>query len=212
MKDIKKNKLKNNIIRTMSVILILLSIVIYNPALTHYSPILMNKLYKINDFLKIDEITSFLKIDTIIPKAILDKDNNIEFIKMPNYKVVGDSSNDEIIIDIVHDQGKISDEFQVVSFIHKMSNEIINQNDVKKHKIVPINPENIEIAMNSIENINNKESRDYLFKELNKWRNKDFSNGVHLHNFVCHMFKGDTLIASSLNNSKINEILNTYFN
>lgn len=210
-KDIKKDKLRKNIIRVASVILVVLSIGIYNPALAHYSPGLMKGLEKINDFLKIDEISTILHLDTILPKALLDENNKVEFVKVTNYKVPESSSDNITISKDDMEENIILDEYEVVNFIHKMSNLIINASDGKKYGIIEITPANIEIALNSVSNINNSEARNYLTNELNKWKNGNFSNAVQVHNYVWHMLNGQVGIASSLDESKINEIVNKHF-
>lgn len=210
-KDIKKDKLRKNIIRVASVILVVLSIGIYNPALAHYSPELMKGLEKINDFLKIDEISTLLHLDTIFPKALLDENNKVEFVKITNYKVPKSSSDNITISKDYMEENIILDEYEVVNFIHKMSNLIINASDGKKYGIIEITPANIEIGLNSVSNINNSEARNYLTNELNKWKNGNFSNAVQVHNYVWHMLNGQVGIASSLDESKINEIVNKHF-
>lgn len=210
-KDIKKDKLRKNIIRVASVVLVVLSIGIYNPALAHYSPELMKGLEKINDFLKIDEISTLLHLDTIFPKALLDENNKVEFVKITNYKVAESSSDNITISKDYMEENIILDEYEVVNFIHKMSNLIINASDGKKYGIIEITPANIEIALNSVSNINNSEARNYLTNELNKWKNGNFSNAVQVHNYVWHMLNGQVGIASSLDESKINEIVNKHF-
>ena len=209
-KDIKLSKLKKNIIKVASFVIIILSIGVYNPALAHNMPLVMDKLEKINDFLKVDEISSYIGLDKIIPKAILDNDNNIEFIKMSNYKVSSkNNSDDKVNLETVDD--KLLTEYEVIDFIHKMANQIINARDGKKFGIVDITPDNIEIALKSIENIKNDDVKVYLNTALNKWKIGDFSNGVFVHNYVWNILNGEIGIASSLNESKIDEILNKYF-
>lgn len=210
-KDIKKDKLRKNTIRVASVILVVLSVGIYNPALAYYSPGLMKGLEKINDFLKIDEISTILHLDTILPKALLDENNKVEFVKVTNYKVPESSSDNITISKDDMEENIILDEYEVVNFIHKMSNLIINASDGKKYGIIEITPANIEIALNSVSNINNSEARNYLTNELNKWKNGNFSNAVQVHNYVWHMLNGQVGIASSLDESKINEIVNKHF-
>lgn len=204
-KDIKKDKLKNNFIKAASILIVILSIGVYNPALAHYSPVLMNGLSKINSFLKVDKISAYLKIDTIIPKAVLNEDNKVEFIRMSNYKVNQSSSSNS------NDVSKITSEYDVVNFIHKMSNGIINASDGKKFGIVEITPDNIDLALDSIKLINNEDAKKYLNSQLNRWKKGDFSNAVQVHNYVWHMLNGNIGIASSLDEGKINEIVNKYF-
>ena len=204
-KDIKKDKLKNNFIKVASILIVILSIGVYNPVLAHYSPVLMNGLSKINAFLKVDKISAYLKIDTIIPKAVLNEYNKVEFIRMSNYKVNQSSSSNS------NDVSKITSEYDVVNFIHQMSNGIINASDGKKFGIVEITPDNIDLALDSIKLINNEDAKKYLNSQLNRWKKGDFSNAVQVHNYVWHMLNGNIGIASSLDEGKINEIVNKYF-
>ena len=106
----------------------------------------------------------------------------------------------------------VYDEYGVVNFIHQMSNQIINPADGKKFGVVEITPKNIEIALNSINNIKNKEAREYLKRELTKWKSGNFNNAVEVHNYVWHMLDGQIGIASTLDEKEINKIKEKYFN
>lgn len=209
--DMKKSKLRKNIVAAASVVLVTLSIGVYSPALAHFSPYLMGALEKVNNFLKIDEITSFLEIDTIIPRAVLDEDENLKFVKVTRYKVNTNSLKEKVEIEEINKTGEISNEAEVVNFIHQMSNQIINPVDGKKYGVLNITPNNIEIALKSIKNINDQEARDYLSTELSKWKEGVFSNAVEVHNYVWHMLGGNIGRASSLDDKKIDDIVNKYF-
>lgn len=213
-KDMAKSKLKKRYIKIAASLVILISMGVYSPALAYYVPPVMKVLEKINDTLKIDEITSAIELDTIIPKAVVE-DNKINFVKITRYKVDksegGNGTDKENIDSASDDKNLVYDEYGVVNFIHKMSNQIINPVDGKKFGIIQITPKNIEIALKSIENINNDEAKNYLKEELTKWKNGDFTNGVQVHNYVWHMLDGEIGIASSLDEKEINKIKEKYF-
>ncbi|MCC3869933.1 DUF6241 domain-containing protein [Terrisporobacter mayombei] len=203
--DICKSKNKKRYVKIADRIVILLSIGVYSPALAYYVKPVMAVLEKINDVLKVDEISAALELDTIIPKAVVE-DNKIHFVKITRYKVdKTKESNDS------NNKNTVYDEYGVVNFIHKMSNQIINPADGKKFGVIKITPKNIEIALNSINNIKNKEAKEYLEKELTKWKNGDFNNAVEVHNYVWHMLDGQIGIASTLDEKEINKIKEKYF-
>lgn len=206
-KDISKKKVKKTYIKIAASIVVLLCIGIYNPVLAYKVPSIMAVLEKVNDVLKVDEISTTTQLDTIIPKAIVENDK-IKLVKITRYKVKKDNSKEE---STKNNNLIVYDEYGVVNFIHKMSNQIINAADGKKFGIVNINPQNIEIALNSVKNIKDKEARNYLREELKKWQKGDFENGVSVHNYVWHMLNGDIGIASSLDEEEINKIKNKYF-
>ncbi|MDY3373959.1 MAG: DUF6241 domain-containing protein [Terrisporobacter othiniensis] len=221
-KDMTKSKIKKKYIKIAASIVVLISIGVYSPALAYRIPPVMKVLEKINDTLKIDEISASLEIDTIIPKAVVEN-NKIHFVKITRYKVDKTKENKESKDDNKGSDNKennnegsngkniVYDEHGVVNFIHQMSNQIINPADGKKFGVIKITPQNIEIALNSIKNINNDEARDYLNKALRKWQNGDFNNAVEVHNYVWHMLGGEIGIASSLDEEEINKIKAQYF-
>ena len=221
-KDMTKSKIKKKYIKIAASIVVLISIGVYSPALAYRIPPVMKVLEKINDTLKIDEISASLEIDTIIPKAVVEN-NKIHFVKITRYKVDKTKENKESKDDNKGSDNKennnegsngkniVYDEYGVVNFIHQMSNQIINPADGKKFGVIKITPQNIEIALNSIKNINNDEARDYLNKALRKWQNGDFNNAVEVHNYVWHMLGGEIGIASSLDEEEINKIKAQYF-
>lgn len=224
-KDMDKNKIKKKYIKIAASILVLLSIGVYSPALAYTLPPVMNVLEKINDILKVDEISAVLQLDTIIPKAVVE-DNKIHFIKITRYKVdkvEGDSraennsnegfdSNKENNSEEKSDDKTISyNEYEVVNLIHQMSNSIINPADGKKYGVIEITPEKIDIVLNSLQNINNEGARNYLENELTKWKEGNFSNGVQVHNYVWHMLDGQIGIASSLDEDAISKTKKKYF-
>lgn len=224
-KDMDKNKIKKKYIKIAASILVLLSLGVYSPALAYTLPPVMNVLEKINDILKVDEISAILQLDTIMPKAVVE-DNKIHFIKITRYKVdkvesniqaennnnKGFYSNKENNSEEKSDDKTISyNEYEVVNIIHQMSNSIINPADGKKYGVIEITPEKIDIVLNSLQNINNEGARNYLENELTKWKEGNFSNGVQVHNYVWHMLDGQIGIASSLDEDAISKTKKKYF-
>lgn len=224
-KDMDKNKIKKKYIKIAASILVLLSIGVYSPALAYTLPPVMNVLEKINDILKVDEISAVLQLDTIIPKAVVE-DNKIHFIKITRYKVdkvdsdsqaennsnEGFDSNKENNSEEKSDDKTISyNEYEVVNLIHQMSNSIIKPADGKKYGVIEITPEKIDMVLNSLQNINNEGARNYLENELTKWKEGNFSNGVQVHNYVWHMLDGQIGIASSLDEDAISKTKKKYF-
>ena len=223
-----KNKIKKKYIKIAASILVLLSIGVYSPALAYTLPPVMNVLEKINDILKVDEISAVLQLDTIIPKAVVE-DNKIHFIKITRYKVdkvdkvdsdsqaennsnEGFDSNKENNSEEKSDDKTISyNEYEVVNLIHQMSNSIIKPADGKKYGVIEITPEKIDMVLNSLQNINNEGARNYLENELTKWKEGNFSNGVQVHNYVWHMLDGQIGIASSLDEDAISKTKKKYF-
>ncbi|WP_434798993.1 DUF6241 domain-containing protein [Terrisporobacter vanillatitrophus] len=206
--DMAKRKNKKRYVKIAASIVILLCVGVYNPALAYGIKPVMTVLEKVNDVLKIDEISAALELDTIIPKAVIE-DNKINFIKITRYKVNKTKESNDSNKD--NNKNTVYDEYGVVNFIHQMSNQIINPADGKKFGVIKITPKNIEIVLNSIDNIKNKEAREYLEKELTKWKNGNFNNAVEVHNYVWHMLDGQIGIASTLNEKEINKIKEKYF-
>ena len=223
--DIQKRKYRNRILKVASGIIVILSIGVYSPALAHNMPLVMKVLEIINDALNVDEITSFIGVDKIIPRAVINSHNDLKFIKPTRYKVSEDDSqleesskqNEDSQEDIVEagtnesNTMVLSSSYEVVDFIHRMSNQIIKPIDGKKNGIIEITPENIDIALNSLDYIYYDEARDYLYNELSKWKNGDFNNGVLVHNYVWHLLDGNIGRALSSDEIQITKIKFKYF-
>lgn len=224
-KDIQKRKHRSRILKVASGIIVILSIGVYSPALAHNMPPVMKVLEIINDALNVDEITSFIGVDKIIPRAVINSDNNLKFIKPTGYKVsqeytqLEESSqqNEDSQEGIVENESNknntmvLSSSYEVVNFIHRMSNQIINPIDGKKNGVIEITPENIDIALNSLYYIYYDEAREYLYNELSKWKNGDFNNGVLVHNYVWNLLDGNIGRALSLDKVQITKIKLKYF-
>lgn len=215
--DIKKEKNKKIISKLSACIALLLSIGIYNPALAYNIPPIMNVLENINNLLHVDEIASYIGVDKIIPRAVVDDENKVKFVKPTKYKVENDNTeiiglgneleNSEKVLEI----SEINTQYGVVDFIHRMSNKIIKPIDGRKNGSIDINPKTIDIALNSLKNIGDEEARDYLHYELSKWKNGDFENAVLVHNYVWHMLDGNIGKALSLDTYEVNKIKSKYF-
>ena len=224
-KDIQKRKHRSRILKVASGIIVILSIGVYSPALAHNMPPVMKVLEIINDALNVDEITSFIGVDKIIPRAVINSHNDLKFIKPTRYKVSEDDSqleesskqNEDSQEDIVEagtnesNTMVLSSSYEVVDFIHRMSNQIINPIDGKKNGVIEITPENIDIALNSLYYIYYDEAREYLYNELSKWKNGDFNNGVLVHNYVWNLLDGNIGRALSLDKVQITKIKLKYF-
>ena len=224
-KYIQKRKHRSRILKVASGIIVILSIGVYSPALAHNMPPVMKVLEIINDALNVDEITSFIGVDKIIPRAVINSDNNLKFIKPTGYKVsqeytqLEESSqqNEDSQEGIVENESNknntmvLSSSYEVVDFIHRMSNQIINPIDGKKNGVIEITPENIDIALNSLYYIYYDEAREYLYNELSKWKNGDFNNGVLVHNYVWNLLDGNIGRALSLDKVQITKIKLKYF-
>ena len=178
---------------------------------------IMNVLENINNLLHVDEIASYIGVDKIIPRAVVDDENKVKFVKPTKYKVENDNTeiiglgneleNSEKVLEI----SEINTQYGVVDFIHRMSNKIIKPIDGRKNGSIDINPKTIDIALNSLKNIGDEEARDYLHYELSKWKNGDFENGVLVHNYVWHMLDGNIGKALSLDTYEVNKIKSKYF-
>ena len=215
--DIKKEMNKKIISKLAACIALLLSIGIYNPALAYNIPPIMNVLENINNLLHVDEIASYIGVDKIIPRAVVDDENKVKFVKPTKYKVENDNTeiiglgneleNSEKVLEI----SEINTQYGVVDFIHRMSNKIIKPIDGRKNGSIDINPQAIDIALNSLKNIGDEEARNYLHYELSKWKNGDFENAVLVHNYVWHMLDGNIGKALSLDTYEVNKIKSKYF-
>ena len=153
--DIKKEKNKKIISKLAACIALLLSIGIYNPALAYNIPPIMNVLENINNLLHVDEIASYIGVDKIIPRAVVDDENKVKFVKPTKYKVEND--NTEIVglgNELEHSQkvleiSEINTQYGVVDFIHRMSNKIIKPIDGRKNGSIDINPKTITPVNNA---------------------------------------------------------------
>ena len=108
----------------------------------------MNVLENINNLLHVDEITSYIGFDKIIPRAVIDDENNIKFVKYTKDKVENDNKD---VVDLdnelensqqVPEVSEINTQYAAVDFIHRMSNKIIKPIDGRKNGSIDIKSSN----------------------------------------------------------------------
>ena len=170
---------------------------VYNPALTYKVPTLYKFFTNINESLNIDFIASLLSLDKVIPKVDVNESGKLEIVEDPN-----------IIKEEFVKAPKNSKE--ALDLIHSLANTIIKA----KHKwgSTEITPKTIEIALKSVELLDDEYQRLYLRNGLSKWYEGDFSNGVELHNYVWDILDGSIGIAEELDELMIDKITKEYFN
>lgn len=86
--------------------------------------------------------------------------------------------------------------------VHHMANTIIIANDGQVWGKAEITKDTVNRIVNDL-----RGNDDYLSNELEKWLNKDFSNGVEVHNYVWDKLDGSIGKAKALNEEKINEVI-----
>ncbi|MGL5315164.1 MAG: DUF6241 domain-containing protein [Peptostreptococcaceae bacterium] len=224
--DMKKQQRIRRITGIAASICVILTIGAYNPALAHKLPPLEKILSNINNALNIDEIASFLGIDKLIPKAEVDENDNIKFIKMPDYKVKKEN-NSSLDIDKIESETKVEaetkvessnqsvliprNEYDAIQFVHRMSNSIIKAKDNRKYGQIEITPENIDIAISSLDLVGDSSTRSYIKDQLNKWKDGDFDNAVTIHNFVWDILEGEVGKAIAVDRNAVREIKAKHF-
>ncbi|HSQ87574.1 DUF6241 domain-containing protein [Romboutsia sp.] len=238
-KDMKVEKIIKKVAPVAASISIILSIVVYNPVLAHAAPPIEKILQNINDVLHVDEIASDTGLDKIIPKATLDKNGKIKFIKAPRYKVeeipqgLKSQNQKEDVEEVKEEEGQVwsdeeeteekyiqvyeedvyvpFDEDSSIQLIHEMSNGIIHAVDDMKRGYTEISPKTIDVAIEGLKNIQDEGVRNYLHNELNKWKNGEFDNGVEVHNCVWNMLDGEIGRAGSIDYKEVEKIKNNHF-
>ncbi len=228
--DMNKERTRKNIVKAATIAGIILSVGVYNPVLAHKVPPIQTLLEKVNDVLNIDEIASLTKIDKIIPKASLDENDKIIFVKTTNYKVYEkiesvdkeikeEDNKDKETKDEKQEKPNIAEElnyrditndYEAVLYIHEMSNTIVKAN--RKYGAIEITPENIDKAINGLKYINNEYAKEYLNGALNRWKSGEFDNAVVVHNYVWDMLDGQIGKAFSVDYEKVNKVKSKYFN
>lgn len=209
--DIKKEKQRKKTIGTAASFLTILSIGVYSPALAHFVPPIEKLLTKINQTLRVDEITSFIGLDKVIPKVELSEKEELVIKKAPKYKVEKPEKRLEQY-EVIEVEEMPSTEYDAIQFIHRMSNTIIIATDNRKYGEVEITPKNINIAMAVLKYVKNNDARDYLYNGLAKWKKGDFSNAVSVHNYVWDLLDGEVGKAAFVDHSKVEKVLNKNFN
>lgn len=224
-KDMKKEKIIKTIVPSAAAIAIMLSVGIYNPILAHEMPPIQKFLEGINHVLHVDEIAEITGLDKIVPKARLNKKGKIEFVTRGKDSIQEESKNNNKIKDeyVSNYQQEISkeieeteeqviapiDDNETINLIHKMSNGIIVAELTRGY--TEISPKTIQIALKGVSNMQDQSSRNYLYNELKKWENGDFSNGVEVHNYVWRKLDGEIGIATDLDHAEIEKIINKNF-
>ena len=127
-----------------------------------------------------------------------------------SYGVLPDTSKDTLKNNTNENiQGEESVQSQQVDInivyeeVHRMANTIIIPEDGNKWGEDEITKERIEKVLYEL---NGRD--DYLNKELNKWNNSDFSNGVKVHNYVWSKLGGTIGKAKSLNDVNVQKAIN----
>ena len=221
--DMKKEKRIKYITRIAASICAVLTIGAYNPALAHKLPPLEQLLNSINNILNIDEIASFLSINKIIPKAEVDENDNIKFIKMPDYKVhkaetenvESDNTEYETEVKIEDDGTQVvipKDEYDAIQFVHRMSNSVIKAKDNRKYGKIEITPDHIDIAISCLSLVNDESTRSFIEGQLMEWKEGNFDNAVMIHNFVWDILNGEVGKAIAVDQNAVRKIRAKYFN
>ena len=232
--DMKEDKKRKSKISVAASIVVILSVGIYNPVLAHPIPPVEKLLEGVNDILKIDEIASIIGIDKIIPKASLDENGKIQFKKAIRHnieklppdmqsqneseqednknQVWEDEENEEKYIEVYEEDVYTPiNEDETKKLIHEMANGLIHAIDNRKNGYTEITPNTIDIAIESLKNLQNKEDGDYLEVLLQEWKIGNFDNAVEVHNYVWNMLEGEVGEAGSLDYEEIEKIKNNHF-
>lgn len=90
---------------------------------------------------------------------------------------------------------------QVTDLVHKMSNGIIVAADGEIWGKEEITMRKIDDVLASTKDVDN-----YLYDEISKWKNLDFSNAVDVHNYVWASLQGTIGRAVSLNDEEIEKV------
>lgn len=92
---------------------------------------------------------------------------------------------------------------EINEYVHHMANTIILAVDGKINGTKQITMETIDEALSMVKNVD-----WYLYKEISKWRDGDFSNGVEVHNYVWKNLDGEIGKANGLDEEAIESIKN----
>lgn len=90
---------------------------------------------------------------------------------------------------------------EINEYVHHMANTIILAIDGKINGTKKITMETIDEALSMV-----KEVDWYLYKEISKWKEGDFSNGVEVHNYVWKNLDGEIGKASKLDEAAIEAV------
>lgn len=193
-----KNEFDKVLIGNILILFLLVGSIVslYNPALTYKIPPVYKFFKNINESLNIDFMMELIGLNKVVPKVDVNESGKLEIIEDPNM-----IKEDEVKIP------KTSKE--ALDLIHSMANTIVEADH--KWGNTEITPKTIEIAIKSVDLIDDNHIRLYLRGALIKWSQGDFSNGVELHNYVWDLLDGSVGIASNLDDSMINKILEKHF-
>ena len=139
-----------------------------------------------------------------------------DYTQAPNDKTVQenkDNQKDENNEDNEINEGNIGTEAEsgqveisaadlkrMYNYVHFMANTIIIPGDGKIRGTKDITNETIAEALSLVENVD-----EYLYTEINKWKDGDFDNAVDVHNYVWEKLDGEEGRARSLNKNSIEE-------
>lgn len=90
---------------------------------------------------------------------------------------------------------------EINNYVHHMANTIIIAVDGKINGIEKITMESIDKALGLVQGVD-----EYLYNEINKWKEGDFSNGVDVHNYVWKELDGEIGKANSLDEAAIDAV------
>lgn len=90
---------------------------------------------------------------------------------------------------------------EINEYVHHMANTIILAVDGKINGTKQITMETIDEALGMVKDVDL-----YLYKEISKWKEGDFSNGVDVHNYVWKNLDGEIGKASKLDEEAIQAV------
>lgn len=193
-KELKKEKRKNMRYKILDILLvgiILLPIIgIMYPKVFVKIPKVYNVFENINEFVQIDNLKSFMGIDKEVIEG--SKSSGEETIYIEEKNVKKPKSNNEAI-----------------KLIHSLANTLVKAE--YKWQCSQVTPKTIKLALDGVEKIKDDYDRMHLRNSLTKWKNGDFSNAVHVHNYVWEMLGGTVGKAEELDKDIIQNILNEYY-
>lgn len=106
-----------------------------------------------------------------------------------------ETPNEESTDTVVTDEESLE---ETNNYIHHMANTIIIAVDGKINGTEQITMESIDKALGLVQDVD-----EYLYNEINKWKEGDFSNGVDVHNYVWKKLDGEIGKADSLDEAAI---------
>jgi hypothetical protein len=112
-------------------------------------------------------------------------------VKKSVEQIVEDNAADLEAVNV--DKAKVKTAEDVYSLIHQMANTLIIAEDNMIIGEIPVNNENISIAMVVVKENNSisEEEREVFMNVLQQWKDGDLANGVQAHNYAWKKLKGD---------------------